>query len=65
MVKVRLIVTANSIIHHLEILCIGRLDIKACEGTNTMVKGHQQGIDGVLQPGTFADSVLHWQLLLP
>ena len=52
MVKVRLIVPSNSIVHHLEILCVGRLDIKAREGSNAMVKGHQHWVNSVLQPGT-------------
>lgn len=50
-VEVRLVVPSDSIVHHLQVLCVGRLDIEACEGSDAMVKGHQHRVDGVLQPG--------------
>jgi hypothetical protein len=52
MVEVGLIVSSDPVVHHLEILCMGRLDIKACDDSNAVVKGPQYWVNGVLQPGT-------------
>lgn len=52
---------SDSIVHHMEVLCIGRLDIKACEGGNAAVKGHQHWVNRVLQPGAKTQKGLEQQ----
>lgn len=52
---------SDSIVHHLEVLCIGRLDVKACEGSNAVVEGHQHWVNGILQPGTKTQQGLEQQ----
>lgn len=44
MVKVRLVMTTNPIIHHLEILAIGMLHIQTCKHRDPLVQLPNNGV---------------------
>lgn len=52
MVKVRLIMAADPIVHYLEVLAIWMLYIQACEHGDLLVQLPNSGVCRVLQPGT-------------